>query len=138
MLTKINLGWLKEPRFRNNDVSNAKILKGATPTQKRDCISEAASLQSPVKRATQQSARISAPSKRSNSRTATCLYCHDDKLGPTGKPMKLYRCKCGNAFHHLCAGAKGHDDMSRCQECPNHGSEEDDEELKFVLVNESL
>ena len=60
VLTRINLGWLKEPRFRNKAASNANNLKGATPTPKRDRIPEAATLQSPVKRGS-QSARINAP-----------------------------------------------------------------------------
>ena len=46
-----------------------------------------------------------------------CMHCKN-RTGPAGgKALKLYRCQCGNEFHHLCAGQNGNEDMSRCLDC---------------------
>ena len=45
-----------------------------------------------------------------------CVHCKK-ATGPSGRPLKLYRCKCGNEFHHLCAANVGHEEMATCFEC---------------------
>ena len=52
------------------------------------------------------------------SKKGLCMHCKN-ATGPGGAQMKLFRCKCGNEFHHLCAGNLGHDDMSSCMDCAN-------------------
>ena len=52
------------------------------------------------------------------SKKGLCMHCKK-ATGPGGAQMKLFRCKCGNEFHHLCAGNLGHDDMSSCMDCAN-------------------
>ena len=104
------------------EVSSSNTLKSATPSKTLDQRGDARSVQSPVKRGSQR-ARVTAPSKQSESNAKTCLYCHEDKVGPTGKPMKIYLCKCGEAFHHMCAGQAGCDDMTRCHECCKNDDE---------------
>ena len=64
---------------------------------------------------------VQRPGERGNPRgteRGVCLHC-EKATGPDGKGMKLYRCSCGNEFHHLCAGKRGHDDMTVCFECAN-------------------
>jgi hypothetical protein len=116
------LDWLKEPRFRMKEVSNSKALKSATPHKMLDQRGDAQILKSPVKQGSQR-VRVNAPSRRSDLKSKSCMYCHEDKLGPSGKPMKLYVCKCGEVFHHMCAGDAGNDDMTRCRECCNNEDE---------------
>jgi hypothetical protein len=55
-------------------------------------------------------------SKKRASKKGLCMHC-GKATGPGGAQMKLFRCKCGNEFHHLCAGNRGHDDMSSCMDC---------------------
>ena len=63
-----------------------------------------------------EGARDDGKSSKKQEATGRCMHCKKAE-GLTGALMKLYRCGCGNEFHHVCAGKLGHEDMSSCKEC---------------------